>query len=435
MTETTVPPTDAPLDVNADEARPESPFRWRVANRPDTRFGHAAGGVAGLFVVAAIVSFIVAIDENDPQVAGIVFSILLIVAAIVVGFFVRGPVRSAAITCLVLALPLLWLFAVVGDGDGMQRSDIRTILVLVVVSYVAMYVLTWTRGRAVFLGAALLVAANWLIFEIADQDLPFGFGAAEQLQRGFDGSGRFGVEDNSRTVAIVAVMIAVVLLGAGAILDRRRATGTATPFLVVGSIYAIIGALALGADVENVYATGIFVAIAGLAIGLAGTLGHRRATSWLGAIVLLSGAGTVVIQGTEDSVSGSGGEAVFGGFALVAAALLLVIGVLTARVSGEPIDGGEPIPAKRPEPGPEPEPALVAAAPAATEVAPAPTATEATTETMPVAETPPETGRAPEATSTPGAPSAPETPRTPAASTEAPSAPAPAAPPPVEDEE
>lgn len=417
MTETTVPPTDAPLNANVDETRSESPFRWRVANRPDTRFGHAAGGVAGLFVVAAIVSFVFAIDDDDPQVAGIAFSILLIAAAIVVGFFVRGPVRSAAITCLVLALPLLWLFAVVGDADDVQRSDIRTILVLVVVSYVAMYVLTWTRGRAVFLGGALFVAANWLIFEIADQDTPFGFGAAEQLQRGFDSSGTFSVEDNSRTVAIVAVMIAVVLLGAGAILDRRRAAGTATPFLVVGSIYAISGAFALGADIENVYATGIFVAIAGLAIGLAGTLGHRRATSWLGAIVLLSGAGTVVIKGTEDSVSGSGGEAVFGAFALIAAAVLLVIGVLTARVSREPTDGGEPIPVKEPKPGPEPEPALVAAAPAATEVAP-----ETTSETaaMPVAETPPDAGPPPDAPTEP---------------TEAPAAPAPAAPPPVEDEE
>ena len=163
------------------------------------------------------------------------------------------------------------------------------------------------------------------------------------------------------------------------------------------------------------YAAGIFVAIAGLAIGLVGTLGHRRATSWLGAIVLLGGAATVVIQGTDDSVSGSGGEEVFGAFALIAAAVLLVIGVLIARVSGEPIDGGEPIPVKEPKPEPEPEPALVAAAPAVT------------------TETAPEATSAPATTAT--TETAPETPPTPAEATEAPSAPAPAAPPPVDDEE
>lgn len=405
MTETALPPVTDTADGSVPAP---SPFRWRVANRPDTRFGHAAGGAAGLLIVAAIVSFVFAIDNDDPQIAGIGFSILLIVVAVAVGFFVRGPVRSAAITCLVLALPFLWLFAVLGDAENVQRSDIRTIFLLVVVSYVVMYALTWTRGRAVFLGGALLLAGNWLIFEIADQDLPFGFGAAEQVQRGLSGSGPFGVQDNSRTVAVVSVVIAVVLLAAGVILDRRRASGTATPFLVVGAIYAISGALALGTDVEDVYATGIFVAIAGLAIGLAGTLGRRRATSWLGAIVLLSGAGTVVIQGTDDSVSGNGGEEVLGAFALIAAAVLLVIGVLTARVATEPIDGGEPIPVKPPKPEPEaptPEPAPVAPAPPA---AAAPTATEPVVDDAPQPEAP---------------------------APEAPTAPAPAAPPQVDDEE
>ena len=399
MTETTVPST-------------ESPFRWRVANRPDTRFGHAAGGVAGLLIVAAIISFIAAIDNDDPQIAGIAFSIGLIVVAVAVGFWVRGPVRSAAVTCLVLALPLLWLFAVLGDADGVEQSDIRTVLLLIVVSYVALYAFdldprprslsgrrTPHRFELVDLRDRRSEHSVWLRRARAAATRHRGKPVRCRRQQPNGGNRR------RRDRGGVARR--------GVILDRRRASGTATPFLVVGSIYAISGAITLGTDIDDVYATGAFVVLAGLAIGMAGTLGHRRATSWLGAIVLLSGAATVVIQGTDDSVSGNGSEEVFGAFALIAAAVLLVIGVLTARISNEPIDGGEPIPVKtpKPEPEPTPEPALVAAAPAAALAEPetAPVAeTAPVTETTPATETAPATETTSATETAPASESAPE---------------------------
>ena len=80
------------LDTDAPVA---SPFRWRLEHRPDTRFGHAAGGVAGALVVAAMVAFVAAIDNDDPQVAGVLLSIVLVVAAVVAGYWHPrpGPVR------------------------------------------------------------------------------------------------------------------------------------------------------------------------------------------------------------------------------------------------------------------------------------------------------------------------------------------------------
>src|SRR5262245_31642467 len=337
------------------EERAPSPFRWRLEHRPDTRFGHAAGGVAGALVIAAMVAFVAAIDNDDPQVAGALLSIVVLVAAVFAGYWQRGPIRSAAVTAIVLAFPLLWLFAVVGDGDGAARGDIRLIFLLTTVSYLALYLLTWTRGRGVLLGGALLVAAAWLVFEVGDESLRFG-SSSPLSGSGLD-SEPFG--DNSRSVAVVMVLIGLGLLGATALLDRRHRHGIATPCLVVGALYAIVGAYALGTDMDSVYATGIFLAVAGLAIGAAGIFGDRRATSWLGALVLLGGAVTVVAQGTEDSASGGGGEELFGLFALVAAAVLLVIGILVARTAKEPLDGGEPVV----EVTPAPEPALIAAVP------------------------------------------------------------------------
>jgi hypothetical protein len=366
------------VTVGVDDRAP-SPFRWRIEHRPDTRFGHAAGGVAGALVVAAMVAFVAAIDNDDPQVAGVLLSIVVLAAAVFAGYWQRGPIRSAAVTAIVLAFPVLWIFAVIGDGDRTKASDVRLVFILITVSYLAMYLLTWTRGRGVLLGGTLFVAASWIVYEVADPSSGFGFrGGGPFGGGGLDSSNPFG-NDNSRAVAVVMVLIGVGFLAATALLDRRRRHGIATPFLVVGAIYAILGAYALGADMDSVYATGIFVALAGLAIGAAGMFGDRRATSWLGALVLLGGAVTVVAQGTEDSASGGGGEELFGLFALVAAVVLLVIGIFVARTANEPLDGGEPII----DTTPLPEPSLIAAVPDS----PAP---EAAAAEAPVVEPPPE---------------------------------------------
>ena len=352
-----------------------SPFRWRLSHRPDTRFGHAAGGVAGVLIVAALVAFVTAIDNDDPQIAGVLLSIVLLVAAVLAGYWQRGPVRSAAVTALVLTFPVLWISAVIGDGEGTGQSDVRLVFILITVSYLVLYLVTWTRGRGVLLGGALFVAASWIVFEVADQ--PLGFGVSGPFARvGFNEPNPFGT-DNSRSVAVVMVLIGLGFLAATAILDRRSRHGIATPFLVVGAIYAIFGAYALGVDADSVYETGVFLAIAGLAIGAAGVFGDRRATSWLGALLLLGGAVTVVAKGTEDSASGGGSEEVFGLFALSAAAVVLLIGMFVARFTHEPVDGGEPVV----ETPPAPEPSLIAAVPEAP-------ATQAPATEAPAAETP-----------------------------------------------
>ena len=76
--------------------------------------------------------------------------------------------------------------------------------------------------------------------------------------------------------------------------------------------------------------------------------------------MLFAGAVTVVAKGTEDSTSGGGGEELFGLFALLAAAVLLVIGIFVARTAHEPLDGGEPVMIETP---PAPEPSMIAAVP------------------------------------------------------------------------
>lgn len=342
---------------------PEAPFRWRLRHRPDVRFGHATGGVAGVLVAAAVIAFVAELADDDATLPGTGFSVALIVAALAAGHVIRGPVRSAAIAATAVAVPLLWFFAVAGDFEGLDRGDARVVLLLSIVSYLALYAAGWTRGRAILLGLALLFAAGWIVFEVADRSIPFGIEQIEGVEPGRDAFEEPRAvfearDDNTTETAVAEIAIAAVALGVGAALDRRGHMGVATPFVVVGILYGGIGTLTLGLDVGDVYATGAFLAIDGLAVGLTGTSGRRRATSWIGAAVLLTGTVVIVGQATSD-VTDDGEAAVFGAFALVAAAVLLVIGILVARAVDEPIDGGEPI-ASRAAPSPTPGRAAMA---------------------------------------------------------------------------
>ena len=423
--------------ITADDTAPAAaekaaPFRWRLAHRPDVRFGHAAGGVAGILAAVATVAFVVEVTDDDATLPGVGFNLLLIAIALAAGFWLRGPVRSAGVAAIAIAIPQVWFFAIVGDGDGVERGDFRVILALSVAAYLLFYLLTWTRGRAVFLGLALFFGANWVVFEVAKQEVPFALGVVDRVQSGEAGgpaSVLVGQRDKTTETAIADLAIAVGLLGAGVVLDRKRRAGAATPCLLVGGVYAVNAAITLGIDVDNLYATGAFVVLAGIAIGLAGSLGRRRGTSWIGSLVLLAGVVAIVAQGTEDTVSGNSNQgAVFGAFALLGAAVLLVVGTLVARTLAEPIDGGEPFTPRPPKPTPEP---VVVAAPAESPPGAAPAAeATAVAAAAPVVEA--ESAAAPEPEAEPAPAAAAAAPAEPPPAP--PAATAPAAPPTVDED-
>lgn len=375
MTDSTAALTDPPA-ASAPDA--PSPFRWRLEHRPDVRFGHAAGGVGGILVAAAAVAFVVATTGDDPTLPGVAFTAGLVVVALLAGWRVRGPVRSAAVAAIAVSVPLVWAFAVLGDSEG-GRGDFRLVLLLTIATYVVLYLASWTRGRAVLLGLVLLFAASWIVFEVADQDVPFAVDVAGRAQTGVvDGPDELLGSDRSAETAGADLAVAVALLGAAVVLDRRGKAGAATPFLLVGGLYAVNAAVAWGIEADDVYATGVFLAIAGFAIGLAGSLGRRRGTSWIGAIVLLAGTVTVIGQATADAGGSSDDEAWrFGVFALVGAGVVLGAGALIARGLGEPVDGGEPQPPPALETSPDAPSDTPPDAPAPpTDQQPAPTAEE-----------------------------------------------------------
>ncbi|MET0421437.1 MAG: hypothetical protein ABW073_07010, partial [Acidimicrobiia bacterium] len=102
--------SDATIDTAPSTgAKVDGYLGWRANRRPAPAFAHLLGVVAGAFAVVAMVAFVAAIDDQDPQVAGTIGSLLLIALALALGAFVRGPMRAAGTTAIVLSLPLLWI--------------------------------------------------------------------------------------------------------------------------------------------------------------------------------------------------------------------------------------------------------------------------------------------------------------------------------------
>ena len=166
--------TDATITSTRRAKRARGPYLGlRAARRPAPAFAHLLGTVAGAFAFIAMIAFVVAATDTDPQVEGIIGSLLLMALAIGVGIPEVGALRSAGTTALVLTVPSLWLFAFFASGSAPERGDVRLFLALTTLSYAVLYLLLWTRGRAVFLAGTLVVFISWLAFELAGDG---GFG-------------------------------------------------------------------------------------------------------------------------------------------------------------------------------------------------------------------------------------------------------------------
>ena len=304
---------------------------WRAHRRPEAAFSHVLAAGAGVFAVLAVVSLIAEIGSDDPTAPGVLLSLALAAGAFFLGRQVPGPLRSAAVTVLVLTTPLVLLFGFAGDGQT-SRGDLRAIYLLSVLVYGLLYLLGWTRGRAVLLGALLLFAATWAVFEVGGDSgtaAPFQSEISSSVEiplssGGTSSSGTSLGQQNETddTTSAAALVVGLVLLGAAAALDRRSLAGAATPFIIVGSLFALSGAIVLGGN-ESATLGGLLAVAIGAAIGLVGALGrHRRGTIWSAGIAVAGGLVAVVVDLASDSTIELAGFAALAALGLGAVAFL-----------------------------------------------------------------------------------------------------------------
>jgi len=319
-------------DTTEPIAAPTPRLGWRAERRPRPGFAHVLGAVAGVYAVVALVAFVIAAAGDDPQTVGVVFSLVLVAAATLLGFKTPGPVRSAYTSVLVLTVPVLWFFALVGNGS-FGRSELRGFLLLTVMSYLALYLVSWTRGRGVFLVGTLVVFTSWIAFEIAANGsgiVPF----QDQVSSSTNSSVNLGATGGSTTAAaVVTLLLGLAYLAAGASLDRKQLAGAATPFIGVGAYETVSGAASLGGQ-ESALIAGLLVIAAGAIVGLVAARGeNRRASTWFGAIAVFGGMVAVIADIAPNSAAGVGG---------IATAFAVALGVIAWRLApvlGEPDDG------------------------------------------------------------------------------------------------
>jgi len=321
-------------------------FGWRAERRPEPGFGHVLAAAAGSFLVFAMVSLVGWIADDpgdDATLPGVLFSLALIAVAVVVGNAVAGPIRSACVTILVLTTPVLWGFVFFGDGEG-ERGSARAVYLLTIAVYIVLALIVWTRGRGVLLAALLIALTLFVLFEVGGDDggfapfsdLPNSQSSPDPL--GFEestGTDIFGQQsDTSTETSAVSLALGLVYLGAAWRLDRQRLAGIATPFIAVGAIFGILGALSLGTE-ESQIAGGLAAAGIGAVVGAIGGLGHnRRGTTWIGVIFIKLGLLAVAADVTDDDPGRAGLFALF-------AVGLGVIALYSAKQFKEYVDGDE----------------------------------------------------------------------------------------------
>jgi len=298
------------------------------------------GAAAGAFTVVGIVAFVVEVTSDDPTVPGVALDAALLVVALLLGLRAPGPIRSACVTAAVLTVPLIWFFAFFGGGSA-GAAEIRGVYLLSMVCFVVLYFFGWTKGRAVLLAGALLFFASWIAFEVGDISsgnvIPFQGEISQGSSSNFDvgGTSFSSGEDTTDATATAALIVGLVFLGAGAALDRRGYAGAATPFVAVGAIETLAGAIVLGAN-DSVLLGGLLAIAAGAVVGIVGGHGdRRRASTWVGVIAVFGGCVAVIVDIAPSSAAAVGGIAF--GFALALGSVAWWL----APVLGEPDDGDD----------------------------------------------------------------------------------------------
>lgn len=255
----------------------------------------AAGALISLGALVAAVEL-----HGSSRFAAVVVAVVLGLLGYLV---LAGPDPLMAPTGVVLvavacgALPPLLL---IDD----TTSSFTGVFALMALLWTGAWLAPLTRGRPFLLGLAL--TGGWLfLLSLAEDDLGPGAGSSD-----------------TSTAAYLSLFVGAGLLVAAWAFDRRGRAAFATPFVAVGDLAAVVGALAVANDVGDTGGS-LVVAAAGIALGWVGHAGRRRGTTWIGAGLVAGGvAGLVAALLNDDASAYAIGLAIVAGGSLLAAATI-----------------------------------------------------------------------------------------------------------------
>ncbi len=313
----------------------------RERSRPSLRA--AVAGLGGVLMAAGV---LIAVTGDEPVrgelIAG---SLIILVAAIVVRLFLRiAEPQAAAIGLGLVGFVTFGAAVTVTDDAGGFLTGL-----LVAVLFVGAWLLPGFRGVNLYLAVGLLALLGAFGSLSADdtskidrcnqyiEDGNFDAYDAECQDLGFEDTGLLPTEITGTvgTQGVIYLVGAALLLAGTWVLDRRGYRGTATALTAAGLIAAVVGTGLLVSEFGETSGP-VFVTIVGVLVCLVGSHGGRRATTWAGAALLVSGFMAFLgIQFEPSSPAAAATLAIVGGAALV---LLPLLGAAIRRSMAEQRD-------------------------------------------------------------------------------------------------
>jgi hypothetical protein len=302
----------------------------RAARRPEPRFGVSlAGAGAGMLVVGAIAlggdQLFGTSSGDGSQFPGLLITLAVIVVGVTLTAQYRnGPLAAAGVAASATALPAFFAFLTYSKNSP---PSFNSILLLSSLGWAAGYLVGPGRGHNLYVAAALLGLWLWFI-EVTEHVFSFPanflFGLASAASAGVidssSSSSTFGFDGtpDANTIGGYTLAFAVVYLVISRVLDRRNMRGLATPFAFAGIVTVITG-IALLSDSLDQVGTGIAFALVGFALVYLGATEGRRATNWVGAILVFLGITTVVADPFDTATSFGFAEIIVGAAAIALA--------------------------------------------------------------------------------------------------------------------
>lgn len=117
-----------------------------------------------------------------------------------------------------------------------------------------------------------------------------------------------GTDDKSLQIGLVSLLFGILYAGALTALDRRRARGLGTAFVLPVVLALFTGTQALGNAADHAWVGGLLTFTAGVAFAVIGERGDRRFTTWAGGAFAALGAYTFAgdIANLDNSFGGAG---------------------------------------------------------------------------------------------------------------------------------
>lgn len=278
----------------------------RADRRPEPRVGIAlAGAGAAMLVFGALVISIdqlVATDGDEgSQYPGLFITLgVVVVGVTLTARFRHGPLAAAGVAASAVALPPFVFFLTFSESSP---PSFNTILFLTTAGWLAGYLLGPSRGHSLYLASALVGVWLWFL-EVTEElfSFPVDFLSGLAVNASGDvigGTPATSFDTNASpdatNIGVYTLGFAVAYLIIARVLDRRDKHGMATPFAFAGIVTLVIGIAALGDELETL-GTGIAFAVAGLVLCYLGATEGRRATNWVGAVLVFVGLSNVLSE-------------------------------------------------------------------------------------------------------------------------------------------